>query len=169
MSHKKINKKKLFGILNRLAGIILICFGFFAVKPKVIAPEIILPIQNATTIVSTTSNATEKNIPVSTSEEKLTNQNSINFSVNGKSQILNFTAGDTLEKVIKDSVSKNLLNVKGTNFSGLGFFVDEINGVKAGNGYSWIYYINGVKATVGVSTYKLQKGDLIEWKYEKNY
>lgn len=167
MNHKKINKKKLFGILNLVLGISLICFGFFAVKPKVIAPEISLPVQNVTETVGTTSNITEK--PSAANTNKNTNRNSINFSVYKKSLVLNFTEGDSLEKVIRDASSKNLIDIKGTNFSGLGFFVDEINGVKAGNGYSWIYYVNGVKATVGVSSYKLQEGDLIEWKYEKNY
>ncbi|MEI8338173.1 MAG: DUF4430 domain-containing protein [bacterium] len=158
------NKKKLFGILNLLAGIILICFGFFAVKPKVIAPVINLPLQNVTEAVSTTSSTIEKKPQISNSS-----QSSINFLINGKSQILNFTQGDTLEKVIKDAVSKNLIDVKGTNFSGLGFFVDSINGTKQGNGYSWIYYINEKKATVGASTYKLQNNDSINWVYEKNY
>ena len=169
MQNKKINKKKLFGILNLILGIALICFGFFAVKPKeVIAPES-LQIQTVPKKIITNSKEVGTKLNLVSSSTEKTNQNLIKFSVDGKIVNLNFTLGDTLEKVIKEAVTKNLIDVKGTNFSGLGFFVDSINGIKSGNGYSWIYYINGKKATVGVSTYKLQEGDLIEWRYEKNY
>ena len=166
MQRKKINKNKLFGILSLILGIVLICIGFFVIKPKeAIAPEsrqaqtapgkVITSSQKINTAVNITSSSTEK-----------TSQNSINFSVNGKIFSLNFIQGDTFEKIIKDSAAKRLIDIKGANFSGLGFFVESINGIKEGNGYSWIYYINGKKATVGVSTYRLQNGDLIEWKYE---
>ena len=54
------------------------------------------------------------------------------------------------------------------NYGALGFLIEEINGVKnntRANTY-WIYYINGSKATVGVSTYILKPNDIITWKYE---
>lgn len=60
---------------------------------------------------------------------------------------------------------------KGKEFSGLGFFVEEINGLaqdKQGGIY-WIYYINGEKAPLGVSQYKLKANDVIAWSYEKEY
>ena len=58
---------------------------------------------------------------------------------------------------------------RGKNFWGMGFFVEEINGIAQnpkGKMY-WIYYINGEKALVGVSQYVIQTNDVIEWKYEK--
>jgi len=57
----------------------------------------------------------------------------------------------------------------GKNSSGLGFFVDEINGIKnnaSGNTY-WLYYINDMAASVGISNYVLKADDIISWKYEK--
>jgi hypothetical protein len=57
---------------------------------------------------------------------------------------------------------------KGKNFHGLGFFVEEINGVRQNlrEGMHWMYYLNGKKGLVGISQYILQAHDSIEWKYE---
>lgn len=60
------------------------------------------------------------------------------------------------------------INFSGKNSAGLGFFVEEINGIKnnpSKNTY-WFYYINGQKANVGISNYILKSGDVIKWQYE---
>lgn len=57
----------------------------------------------------------------------------------------------------------------GKEHPGLGFFVEEIEGMKNNqnkSGMYWIYYVNGKKAEVGISQYIIQAGDTIEWKYE---
>lgn len=61
------------------------------------------------------------------------------------------------------------IDFQGKNSAGLGFFVEEINGVKnsASNNTYWIYYINGKVAEVGISNYILKPNDVINWKYEK--
>lgn len=58
----------------------------------------------------------------------------------------------------------------GKNYGSLGFFVEEINGIKNNqqNNKYWIYYINGESSKVGVSSYVLKPNDIITWKYE-NY
>jgi hypothetical protein len=64
---------------------------------------------------------------------------------------------------------KNEISFQGKTASGLGFFVDEILGIKnnpSENTY-WIYYINGKAAPVGISNYVLKPNDVINWKYEK--
>lgn len=60
---------------------------------------------------------------------------------------------------------------KGRNFPGLGFFVEEINGVSQNKkeGFYWIYYINNKVASVGVSNYKIKENDVITWNYEKEH
>lgn len=65
--------------------------------------------------------------------------------------------------------SENKISFTGKEYSGMGFFVDEINGVKNDNlaGKYWIYYINGQTAQVGISNYVIKPNDLIEWKYGK--
>lgn len=52
--------------------------------------------------------------------------------------------------------------------AGMGFFVEEINGKRQNPKEKkyWIYYINGEKAKVGISTYIVQLNDVIEWKYK---
>lgn len=67
--------------------------------------------------------------------------------------------------------TENKINFSGKNYAELGFFVEEINGIKNNPaGKNWIYYINGRPAQVGVSNYLIKNNDLIEWKYEeKNF
>jgi hypothetical protein len=75
------------------------------------------------------------------------------------------TAYDAMKKLILDKK----ITAQMKEFSGLGFFVEEINGTKNNpqtNEY-WIYYINGASAQVGISQYKIKNNDLITWKYEK--
>jgi hypothetical protein len=57
---------------------------------------------------------------------------------------------------------------KGREFPGLGFFVQELNGVAENprQGMFWIYYINGEQAKVGISAYAVRADDIISWKYE---
>lgn len=51
-------------------------------------------------------------------------------------------------------------------YTGLGYFVDEINGIKGTSGKYWIYYINNRQASIGISAYVVKNGDVIEWKQE---
>ena len=52
-------------------------------------------------------------------------------------------------------------------YTGMGKFIEEINGIKNNINQNWIYYINNLKAQVGVSNYQIEKGDILSWKYEK--
>lgn len=62
------------------------------------------------------------------------------------------------------------INFTEKNYAGMGKFIDSINGVKNNGSQNWIYYVNGIEAQVGVSNYKINKGDVVSWKYEKtNY
>jgi len=63
------------------------------------------------------------------------------------------------------------LTIKTKNYGqSLGYFITEINGIRHTNESDnyWIYYINGKKATLGISSYTLLPHDIIEWKYEEN-
>ena len=57
---------------------------------------------------------------------------------------------------------------KEKNYLGMGKFVEEINGVKSNGEKYWIYYVNNKKANIGISNYKINEGDIVSWKYEKN-
>jgi hypothetical protein len=60
------------------------------------------------------------------------------------------------------------ITVEFKNYSGLGYFVNTINGIQSDtlSGTHWIYYINGIKAQIGISQYTLKSNDIITWKYE---
>jgi len=63
--------------------------------------------------------------------------------------------------------SEGKINFKAKTYIGIGKFIEEINEVRSDGSKYWIYYVNGKKAQVGVSNYKLNPGDVVSWKYEK--
>lgn len=153
------------------------------------APSI-APEKNITTntIISQTKNTADKNTPpapinnnptnssttsitaTSTDQSAEINLLSITFKINEQTYSLNLpahsTAYDAMQKLIKDKK----ITAQMKEFSGMGYFVEEINGIKNNNqtGEYWIYYINGQSAQIGISSYLLKPNDLITWKYEKS-
>lgn len=61
------------------------------------------------------------------------------------------------------------INFTEKNYIGIGKFIETINGTTGNTEKNWIYYVNGKKAEMGVSDYKINNGDIISWKYESNY
>ncbi len=59
------------------------------------------------------------------------------------------------------------INFSERNYIGMGKIITAINGVKSNGEYTWIYYVNGKEADIGVSNYKINSGDVVSWKYEK--
>ena len=56
------------------------------------------------------------------------------------------------------------ISFSGKNYSGLGFFVTDIGSLHSAYGTHLFYSINSSEASVGVSSYILKNGDIIEWK-----
>jgi hypothetical protein len=54
------------------------------------------------------------------------------------------------------------------NYVGMGEFIVSINGVANNQKQSWIYYVNGKEASIGISNYKINGGDVVSWKYEQS-
>lgn len=52
-------------------------------------------------------------------------------------------------------------------YSGIGEFVDGIDGLKSDAQHFWSFYVNGKQATVGAGSYTTKAAELIEWKFEK--
>jgi len=86
--------------------------------------------------------------------------------------------GQKLETTIKEKESvydfmlrlkeEDKINFKDKTYTGIGKFIYEINGTK-NEDKNWIYYVNGEKANIGISNYKINPGDVVSWKYEDNY
>lgn len=80
------------------------------------------------------------------------------------------TVYDVMAKLASSTCGEQCRTVNSFSFSaryysGLGYFIDAINGIKNANGSYWTLYVNGKYATVGASTHQLSEGDSIEWKY----
>jgi len=50
---------------------------------------------------------------------------------------------------------------------GFGVYVQSVGEIKEGSGLFWIYYVNGQPAMQAADKYQVKKGDVIEWKLEK--
>jgi hypothetical protein len=88
-------------------------------------------------------------------------ENNISFKDDIPSEINVYDFMDRLRREGK-------INFTEKNYIGMGEFIDSLNGIKNNQNQSWIYYVNGVEAQVGVSNYKIKFGDIVSWKYEKS-
>ncbi|MFH1426096.1 MAG: DUF4430 domain-containing protein [Candidatus Kerfeldbacteria bacterium] len=77
--------------------------------------------------------------------------------------------GASVEQLMKNAKSKGFIYTA-SSFGGMGSYVKAINGLEEDlhAGMFWIYYVNGQKATVGISSKMLNKGDSVKWSYEKS-
>lgn len=118
------------------------------------------------TTPTTTVSATTTTELATTKEIK--NPVNLTVEINDKQYALQLpeksTAYDAMQKLISD----NKITVSLKEFKGIGYFIEEINGLKNNNetGEYWIYYINGQSAKMGISSYTLKNNDLIKWTYE---
>jgi len=90
----------------------------------------------------------------------VTNEISFKDEILGQTTVYNF-----MEKL----QAEGKINFTEENYVSMGEFIEGINGIKNSENQSWIYYVNGVEAQVGVSNYKIKNGDIVSWKYEKSY
>lgn len=100
---------------------------------------------------------------------KPANLYSVDFYVNNEKFETFALPQSTVYDLMASLKNQGKIIFSGENYSGLGFFVKEINGVKNNpkTGEFWLYYINNKPAWVGVSGYELKPGDVISWKYIK--
>lgn len=84
----------------------------------------------------------------------------------GKEFVVVIPEGSTVYDMMKIATETQDFHFKGKEFAGgLGFFIEEIDGVRQNQKY-WIYYLNGKKANAGVSHVFLTQNDIVEWRYE---
>ncbi|HYE60165.1 MAG TPA: DUF4430 domain-containing protein, partial [Candidatus Kapabacteria bacterium] len=82
---------------------------------------------------------------------------------------LSIPPGSTVYDLMNLAAQKQYITFETKSFGAeLGYRVEEINGIASSikNRKYWIYYINGKKATIGISSYLIHPGDIITWKYE---
>ena len=112
-----------------------------------------------------------KSLPVSvatsTKVSHFDNKEQINFIVGAKNYSVSTPVGSTAYDAMNILASTTDFTFKSVFYSGIGYFIEEINNVKNSGGQYWTLYVNGKYSNVGASDYKLSSGDIIEWKYEK--
>lgn len=108
----------------------------------------------------------EKNTPTP-AEQKNKVETKIFLEVNETKYETNTETPISIYDFMKKLQSENKITFSGKYYSGMGEFVEEINGIKNSDGNYWIYYVNSQKANIGISNYKVNSGDIVSWKYEK--
>jgi len=90
----------------------------------------------------------------------------VTLKVLGQTYVAPFTEGDSVYEVMQKIENNKINNFVFTskNYSGLGVFINSINGVSGTAGNYWVYFVNNKEASVGVSSYVLHLGDIITWK-----
>jgi hypothetical protein len=98
---------------------------------------------------------------------ELVNQIRVDIMVSSTTYPVTISADKDIYEAMGVLASTTAFNFKAKYFSGLGYFIEEINGLKNKDGFYWTLYINGTYSNVGVSEYILKEGDQVEWKFEK--
>ncbi|OGI94127.1 hypothetical protein A3A07_00810 [Candidatus Nomurabacteria bacterium RIFCSPLOWO2_01_FULL_41_52] len=80
----------------------------------------------------------------------------------------NITGEITVYDFMSKLRSERKIDFTEKNYIGMGKFIETINGIRGNGEKNWIYYVNGEKAKIGVSNYKINMGDIVSWKYEKS-
>lgn len=129
---------------------------------KTTIPKII---STTTTAVAITTTTKTEQIPV---VEEIKNPVNVIMEISDKQYALQLPEKSTAYDAIQKLISDNKISASLKEFKGIGYFVEEINGLKNNNqtGEYWIYYINGQSAKMGISSYTLKNNDLIKWIYE---
>ena len=113
-----------------------------------------------TTIVSTPAPDATPTPPQNTVE--------VTIVINGQKYALNMPEKSTAYEAMAQLVADKKITMAFKQFIGLGYFVDEVDGVKTdkNSGKYWIYYLNDKPAQMGISNYILKNNDSLTWKYE---
>ncbi len=119
--------------------------------------------KNSNVATDTPSEATPTTTPI---PEK--NTLSVTIIINGQNYSLLMAEKSTAYDAMAQLVDEKKITAIFKPFSSLGYFVDEIDGVKTDKnaGKYWIYYLNSKPAQTGISNYILKNNDSLTWKYE---
>ena len=93
----------------------------------------------------------------------------ITLSVGGKNYHGTIRAEATVLDAMNELASSSDFKFTSKEFSGMGAFVESINGKPNANGFYWILRVNGKESQKGISQTFISQGDTVEWKYEKGY
>lgn len=164
---------KIFIICTATSGLLLIFSYYLTISRETTEP--ISAIQTETRTFTETDKTNISSAPVAfekssgeTAEQKNSAQKIKTFleinDVRYEAEIAEETSVYGLMSLLKND---GKINFTETTYIGMGKLITGINGMKSGGERTWIYYVNGTQAQVGVSNYILKPGDIVTWQYEE--
>lgn len=157
---------KVFATVTIFVLAFIFIVGFLNSSEKNSSISTVSPTNNQINVVETPRVGT-LSVVTKTLDEGESSNVKINFVVGTSSYSVLVPEGSTVYDAMNILASTTPFNFVAKNYSGLGYFIEEINGIKNSNSMYWTLYVNGVYSTVGASEYVLLQGDEVEWKYEK--
>lgn len=163
--------KKIFFILSIVAVVILLTFYFVGLKTQ---RNIVLKqdFENPAIKNNEVNNFSPKSSVPNNLEKKEISDNKeslikVFLKINDNTYSKEIKEGSTAYELMSQ-LKSDTFNFTGKEYSGIGFFVSEINGLSEDrkNGYYWTLYINDKESNAGVSDLILRDGDVVMWKYE---
>lgn len=142
-------------IIYIVLGIAILLFTLSYISE--IQPKLYLIPKNVSTEATSTGRTA-----TSTQTQKIP----VSLSVLDKTYNAEIPVGSTVYDLMTKISSTTNFRFNAKLFSGLGYFIDEINGIKNTSNAYWFYYLNGNRASVGISAYTLKPNDVISWKFE---
>ena len=155
-----MNKK----LILVFVGVFILVALFFANSQKISTPS---SSTNLGSSVPNQSSIPPKTPPNTSSNPSLERSNiSLSFDFGGGaekiSQSIDFKKGENL----LDAMIQINLKIETKTYAGLGSIIESINDFKSGtDGKYWQYWVNGKYSQVGASAYKIQPGDVVEWRF----
>lgn len=121
----------------------------------------------------TNNNIIENNVNLKETKDNILLKNDLNtvktvLEINNKKYETEINENISVYELMKKMENENKIFFKETTYTGMGKFIEEINGIKSDGEKYWIYYVNNKKANIGVSNYKINPGDIVSWRYEEN-
>jgi hypothetical protein len=102
-------------------------------------------------------------------KSEINKENTVTLTVFDKTYKISIKEDGTVYDVmnILQNDKENNFSFVSKEYSGLGIFIDEINGIKGVAGKYWVYSVNGEKASISVSKYILKNGDNVLWEQKE--
>ena len=167
MKNKK-NIKRILASLFIIISFFTIFFiqnHFYKNDPPVLVDEVVNIISE---VKENTQEIEDKKPTIKINSEDKGNQKFVSIKVDKNIYTTPIDENDSVYdamKKVRDDKSNNF-SFTTKEYPSIGYFISEINNIKGSVGHYWIYYVNDIMASVGVSEYMLQPGDIITWKQE---
>ena len=156
----------------------LLCLGFIGTifigfqKPVQEYSEKVTQTEDVKTEKSILSNEVKKEVLVEKNtisksikvEEEGTTSSKALLKIENTELEISISEKTSVYDVMKTLAAEGKISFKGKEYLGLGFFVTQVGSLVSGEGKNLMYYINDKEASVGVSSYIIKEGDIIEWK-----